>query len=416
VVEGMQLKMFCNVGSLTGRWGGMIGETDYGAANEALSRLGMWASQRFSFPVRTLCWPTWERLGMIKNFEVATKYMSPLPVKEGLTLWRNELNAPGSGEVTFIGSVGRALNPIQIKGFPPAAGLANIDLLYTQFHHLGDVFSFRPFRSIRTTTMISARTAPLLDEFRAYGKQAIPLSLVLESMVGIGSWVQAEGWKDLTLREVREIAIWPRGLTAKEGTCVLQHCVKGSWVDQDWQVRITTRNMSSDQQTGQATLIYGTGQPSAEPLRLEPLRPAYPVNAGSSDFEWRGLLIQPARWFSGNDNTMIGTAAPCCSSDLWSTPYPPLLRLPVAQLESIFRIALVQATPEASLDSVRIGSMCLLKQSGPPHCVMGTSDRKEWWIADERGGLCMKIIGLELSAARADTGPNASDCVSAERR
>ena len=36
-VEGMELKMFCNVGSLTGRWGGMIGETDYAAANEGLS-------------------------------------------------------------------------------------------------------------------------------------------------------------------------------------------------------------------------------------------------------------------------------------------------------------------------------------------------------------------------------------------
>jgi len=353
---------------------------------------------------------------MIKNFEVATKYMSPLPVKEGLTLWRNELNAMGSGEVTFTGNVGRALNPIQIKGFPPASGLSNIELLYTRFHHLGDVFSFRPFRSIRTTTMISARTAPLLDEFRAYGKQAIPLSLVLESMVGIGSWVQAEGWKDLTLCEFRDIAIWPRGLTAQEGTCMLQHFVEGSWVGQDWHVRITTRNTSSDRQTGQATLIYSTGQPPAEPVRLEPLRSECPINAGSSEFEWRGLLIQPARWLSGNDNTLIGTTAPCCSSDLWSTPHPPLLRLPVAHLESIFRIALAQATPETSPDSVRIGSMRLLKQSGPPHYVMGASDRKEWWIADERGGLCMKITGLELDTGSADTGPKESDCVSVERR
>jgi len=60
--------------------------------------------------------------------------------------------------------------------------------------------------------------------------------------------------------------------------------------------------------------------------------------------------------------------------------------------------------------------MRLLKQSGPPHYVIGASDRKEWWIADERGGLCMKITGLELDTGSADTGPKESDCVSVERR
>src|SRR5262249_16897123 len=66
-VRGKKLKLFCNVGSLTGRWGGMVGEIDYAAANEGLSRLGMWAAGRVLFPVETICWPTWERLGMIKN-------------------------------------------------------------------------------------------------------------------------------------------------------------------------------------------------------------------------------------------------------------------------------------------------------------------------------------------------------------
>ena len=76
--NGIRLKMFCNVGSLTGRWGGMVGEIDYAAANEALSTLGLWASRLTSFPVKTLCWPTWERLGMIKNFDVAATYSSAL--------------------------------------------------------------------------------------------------------------------------------------------------------------------------------------------------------------------------------------------------------------------------------------------------------------------------------------------------
>jgi NAD(P)-dependent dehydrogenase (short-subunit alcohol dehydrogenase family) len=41
-----RLVQFCNMGSLTGRWGGMTGETDYAAANEALARLSLWAKDQ----------------------------------------------------------------------------------------------------------------------------------------------------------------------------------------------------------------------------------------------------------------------------------------------------------------------------------------------------------------------------------
>ena len=92
------LKMFCNVGSLTGRWGGMVGEIDYAAANEGLSRLGMWAAKRTEFPVKTICWPTWERLGMIKNFDTAVAYSSALNVAEGTAKWKRELASGRSGK------------------------------------------------------------------------------------------------------------------------------------------------------------------------------------------------------------------------------------------------------------------------------------------------------------------------------
>ena len=51
------LKVFCNVGSLAGRMGGMIGRIDYAAGNEALARLGFWARDGLGLPVQTLCWP-----------------------------------------------------------------------------------------------------------------------------------------------------------------------------------------------------------------------------------------------------------------------------------------------------------------------------------------------------------------------
>ncbi|WP_255214308.1 SDR family NAD(P)-dependent oxidoreductase, partial [Burkholderia pseudomallei] len=82
-----RLVQFCNVGSLTGRWGGMTGETDYAAANEALARLGLWAARHAFSPacgVKTLVWPTWEGVGMITNFAVTQRYVSPMNVDEGV--------------------------------------------------------------------------------------------------------------------------------------------------------------------------------------------------------------------------------------------------------------------------------------------------------------------------------------------
>jgi NAD(P)-dependent dehydrogenase (short-subunit alcohol dehydrogenase family) len=407
-VDSTQLKMFCNVGSLTGRWGGMTGETDYAAANEALSRLGLWAARRVSFAVKTLCWPTWERLGMIKNFEIATKYMSALPVSQGVKLWRDELTTPESGEVTFIGSVGRALNPIQIKGFPPSPGLANIDVLYTQFHYLGDVLSFRPFRSIRTVFMVSPRTAPLLNDFRINGQQAIPASLLLEAMIGTGSWVQAEGWKDLVLTEIRDVCIWPSRLAVNDETCVLEHRAEGRWAGQDWQVEATTRNAATDQQVARATLIFGSRLSAAERVSMAIVRPEGSIDESGSGFEWRGLTIPRARWYNGAAGELIGIAASSRCSDLWAIPHPPLLRLPVAQLENIFRLLLAEASPARSVRAIKIDSIRVARQSLAADGVVGTVNRKDWWITDEGGQVCMRIAGLEIDATPA--GSNTNEC------
>ena len=45
----------------TGRLGGMVGQLEYAAANEALARLGRWADRLAGYPVMTLAWPTWDR-------------------------------------------------------------------------------------------------------------------------------------------------------------------------------------------------------------------------------------------------------------------------------------------------------------------------------------------------------------------
>ncbi|MGW4563065.1 KR domain-containing protein, partial [Streptomyces sp. NPDC004561] len=108
-LAGRELKFFCNVGSLTGRLGGMVGQLEYAAANEGLARLGGWADRRAAYPVMTLAWPTWDRIGLIANFSATRRYMAPLGVADGLAKWQAELLAGSAGEVTFVGPLGDAV-------------------------------------------------------------------------------------------------------------------------------------------------------------------------------------------------------------------------------------------------------------------------------------------------------------------
>ena len=104
------LKFFCNVGSIAGRLGGMAGQTDYAAGNEGLARLGLWAQSRVKFPVKTVCWTTWNNLGLIANFDTAVKYMTAMDVDEGVARWLGEIEEGIGGEVTFPGHPGRAVS------------------------------------------------------------------------------------------------------------------------------------------------------------------------------------------------------------------------------------------------------------------------------------------------------------------
>ena len=49
-LRGQNVELFCNVGSASGRIGGMVGQIDYAASNEALTRLGFWACTEHRLP------------------------------------------------------------------------------------------------------------------------------------------------------------------------------------------------------------------------------------------------------------------------------------------------------------------------------------------------------------------------------
>ncbi len=193
-----RLVQFCNVGSLTGRWGGMTGETDYAAANEALARLGLWAARHAFSPacgVKTLVWPTWEGVGMITNFAVTQRYVSPMNVDEGVRHWLRELAAPGSGEVMFMGAVGRAPTHVQIMGFVPIRELPNIGELVTRRHHVGEPVRFRPFKRFESRYAIDPAVAPYAHAFRFNGRAVLPA--VVTDRVQPGACFAPMHWNDV---------------------------------------------------------------------------------------------------------------------------------------------------------------------------------------------------------------------------
>jgi len=130
--------------------------------------------------------------------------------------------------------------------------------------------------------VISADTAPLLHEVQVRGKQTLPMSVLLEGLAGVGSWVQAEGWKELIVHEICDVVIRLHALTAKQGVCEFEHRAEGSWSGQDWRVRVTSTDISGGATIGEATLIY-----RAAPLLAES------IHAGPPDANVRSKLKTP---------------------------------------------------------------------------------------------------------------------------
>ncbi len=110
-------------GSLTGRFGGMVGQVDYAAANDGLARLCMWADQQHDFVVKCLSWPTWVHTGLVSNYDAAIKYMAAIEPTDGARRWVQELMDATGGEVLFAGPIGPALVPSQLLGTPVSSDL-----------------------------------------------------------------------------------------------------------------------------------------------------------------------------------------------------------------------------------------------------------------------------------------------------
>jgi cytochrome P450/NAD(P)-dependent dehydrogenase (short-subunit alcohol dehydrogenase family) len=414
---------FCNVGSLTGRCGGMTGETDYAAANEALARLGLWASRRaLKCAVKTLAWPTWDQVGMIANFDVTKRYVSPMTIDEGLRHWLAELSDARSGEVMFMGAAGAAVTPIQIKGFNPIFGLPNLDRLVTRHHHAGEPRHFRPFARLATRYRLDQASARFLHAYRLDDRPALPAALLIEHAVGIGSWVMPEGLLSLELAALTDIAmpldaaILP---SLGEVSVELLSEATGYWRDADWMVDVRCVIAATRQEALRLTLTH-RDRPSAAAASTIALSASTFDAAEPHDLPaprralWRGHVLRAAEWRrvqDGASSLYIGEAAPAHAADLWALPHPPQLRLPVNHLENALRAAWAEhsGAAEAELTEWRIEAIALGAAPAASARFVVRHGGGRFTIADGDGVIVMELNGLALRAHAADRSAAARD-------
>ncbi|WP_167476943.1 SDR family NAD(P)-dependent oxidoreductase [Nocardia arthritidis] len=269
LADGPPVRFFSIAGSLAGRMGGMVGQLEYAAANEALSRIGLWAATRTEqagrprrIPVTTMCWPTWERLGIITNYEATLAYMSALAVPEGLHHWHREILAGGSGERTYIGEFGKALLPTVLRGYPPSPEFAAVDRLANRRLFLGRPRRFVSGALLETELEIDPATWPCCNDFRVDGAPAIPVSILLEGMRALADWVQPEN-ADLPLVAFREVTVALSALRV-DGGVRLCGTAEGAWYARgSWRTRIRVTRPDGAL-VARAEVYYGAAPPSPD--------------------------------------------------------------------------------------------------------------------------------------------------------
>ncbi|WP_026163760.1 KR domain-containing protein [Kribbella catacumbae] len=390
---------FCNVGSVSGRLGGMIGQIDYAAANEALTRMGFWAGGQGQ-PVTTICWPTWQRLGLIANFDAALRYADAMPVAAGLRIWTDQIEAAEPGEVMVLGGIGRAVSPGQLKGFANFRDHPDTDRLQSLGHYLGEVEVFEPFRSIRSRTQLAGGTHPCLTEFTVAGDRALPVSVVLEYALSVGDWVTPEGFPELWLSRFRDVVLSVPALVGNGGGFELVKAGSGRKTDDTWEVTVS--------------LVDGAGRPvlrgvaeyeSKPPLGPDPVArqavarqggwEVQPPLAEETGIAWSGVLYRPPRWRCGPDGQLAARVDEVPSSDEWTLPVPPSTVLPHAAIEAILRARTAQSR---SIEEIRIAELGIGAQPiGSAVSVVGSPDRTSWQVIDDAGQCMLTLNGLEVA-------------------
>ncbi|MGI5282721.1 KR domain-containing protein [Nonomuraea polychroma] len=382
-VRDHDLAFFCNAGSLTGRLGGMVGELDYAAGNEALARLGLFAGQSAPFRVITTCWPLWQRLSVSTNVDAALRYMTALDPAQGLDLWCREL-VSGSGEVTFLGRLGRALRPVQAAQFVVEHPLPGFDTAYARIFHLGEPIAYRPPAWLVTRVRFSTDTAPVLGDFVIDGRPALPVSLLMENALRSAEWTVPEQGAPLVPAELRDVEIDLAGLATDGGELVMERETTGEEIDGRWTASVVFRKPPGGEVVARMTVGYDeSAAPDLSALGLSvstesasalPTEPAH-----SPGLEWPGALIPAARWRRDPGGTLVADVPPSWPADLWMADMVPADRLPAGAVENI-----VRAASAGEGRRLRIARVAVHADAVTADLVIGSVAGRTW-LAVDRG-------------------------------
>ncbi|MFF0151906.1 SDR family NAD(P)-dependent oxidoreductase [Micromonospora sp. NPDC005203] len=387
------LKMFCNVGSLAGRLGGMVGQIDYAAGNEALARLGFWAHRTHGLPAQTLCWPTWERLGVITNYDNAVRYVSTIAPDDGVRRWTDEMRAGTTSEVMFIGRIGVALVPSMLRGFWRFTGHPDLPRLHSLAHFLGEVELFEPFAQLRSAVTHRAGDQPCLaGEFTVDGVPALPVSVLIEQMCSVADWVAPPGWPRRHLVELSDVSVQFDALRLREeGTRFVNHAV-GADTPNGWTVTVAVLG-DGGEPAATATLRYAEDppEPSALAATFPPAADA-PPRSGGPRLRWSGLAIGRPRWRVGHDGGHSADLSAGTAADLWTMPFPPTAAICPTALEAAV------ATAAAAGTGRRVSVQRIVARPGAQRVdrLVGSSDGRHWTglAADEP---VLQLTGLRVT-------------------
>ncbi|GAA4827335.1 SDR family NAD(P)-dependent oxidoreductase [Saccharopolyspora rosea] len=362
-VRDRELRFFCNSGSLTGRLGGMVGELDYAAGNEALARLGAWARRDSGIAVQTLCWPLWRSLSESSNVDAATKYMPAMDPDDGLRQWCAELAAPRHAEVAFVGPVSGGISVAQAGGLPPEPALPGFADVHPRAFHLGEPTEWQPGRRLESEIGFRTEDTPAAGDVLVRGEPALPVAVLLENALRAAEWLEP-------VRELRDLALDLGRLRLADGGIRLTRTISAR---PDGSVRIVFR-------TGDAVVAAMTGHPRGpgDPPPPLPDSAGTPTAARPSTVHWRGLVVPVAPWRVHPCGTRTAAPRPCPAADLWAAEPAPTSLLPVAALENVLRMAMSGRTAER----VRIARIALGREPGRADLALGEPSGGTWWAVE----------------------------------
>nr|MDT0657083.1 KR domain-containing protein [Micromonospora sp. DSM 115978] len=414
-----RLKVLCLTGSLTGRYGGMVGQVDYSAANETLAFAARSLAHRgvagrdeadVRYPVLCVAWPTWDGIGLITNMAAAARYMKPISEPVAIRAWIAELVRATSGEVAFMGDFA-AVSAQHLRGVPIPSTWPGSRRMLSRRHFLGEVLDYAPTRSIRSRHRIDPTASPYLGSALVAGRPAMPVSAVLEYLLASrdGFLVDLDGTVVM-----REITVDLDALVLTGGRAVLDRTARvldggteaggaaGADPTRLLEVRLdrldpggTVRPLARAELVIADDTTGGSQDPPPGPLLVRV--PAGDPGTATPGYAWPELVtLRRAAVVDGNGDVV--TPVDAYPVELaFTAPLAPQLALPTAAVEA----ALVAGRVPADAAVLRIARIGPAGHRREPGAAAGPEAGRVRGIAAADGTGLLELSGIDWFAVGA---------------